>query len=44
MPDRRAYDYTFANIATTIAAFTEQISGTGPAGASHQCRQKLQRC
>ena len=25
MPDRGAYDYTFANIATTIAGFTEQI-------------------
>ena len=25
MPERRAYDYTFANIATTIAAFTEKI-------------------
>ncbi len=25
MPDRKAYKYTFANIATTIAAFTEAI-------------------
>jgi pimeloyl-ACP methyl ester carboxylesterase len=25
MPDRKAYDYTFANIATTIAGFTEEI-------------------
>src|SRR5271156_6571724 len=25
MPDRKAYEYTFANIATTIAAFTEKI-------------------
>jgi Predicted hydrolases or acyltransferases (alpha/beta hydrolase superfamily) len=25
MPDRKAYDYTFANIATTIAGFTEKI-------------------
>ncbi len=25
MPDRKAYDYTFANIATTIAAFTEKV-------------------
>src|SRR5215471_10875089 len=25
MPDRGAYDYTFANIATTIAGFTEKI-------------------
>ncbi len=25
MPDRKNYEYTFANIATTIAAFTEQI-------------------
>jgi pimeloyl-ACP methyl ester carboxylesterase len=25
MPDRKAYEYTFANIATTIAAFTEAI-------------------
>src|SRR5215470_13335501 len=25
MPDRKAYDYTFANIATTIAKFTEKI-------------------
>src|SRR5215469_16728778 len=25
MPDRKAYDYTFANIATTIAEFIEKI-------------------
>jgi pimeloyl-ACP methyl ester carboxylesterase len=25
MPDRKAYDYTFASIATTIAGFTEKI-------------------
>src|SRR6201986_4121505 len=25
MPDRKAYEYTFANLATTIAGFTEQI-------------------
>ncbi len=25
MPDRKAYEYTFANIATTIAAFTEAV-------------------
>jgi pimeloyl-ACP methyl ester carboxylesterase len=25
MPNRKAYEYTFANIATTIAAFTEKI-------------------
>jgi pimeloyl-ACP methyl ester carboxylesterase len=25
MPDRKAYEYTFANIATTIAGFTEHI-------------------
>jgi len=25
MPDRKAYDYTFANIAATIAGFTEKI-------------------
>src|SRR6516225_3623772 len=25
MPDRKAYDYTFANIATTMAEFTDKI-------------------